>query len=361
MSNPLERELELEAAAAPSRRRAWLRRLTILALCFFAAYVIVSLIGQIDWSEVWDALGHLAWWQLVVLFVALLVRQTLNAVPLAFFIPGLSVYRAVVNDLAAHLLAVVAPPPGDLVLRVSMFTSWGIKAARAVAGSLMNVLAFYLMRFSVPIIGFAILLPVRFDSGYAVAALLGALVAGAIAGLVVLGLRSAGFAARIGRTAGSFATKVRRGVDPGSWGAATMQFRLDMKDTFAAGFPPSVVALVGLVFADATVLLLSLRFVGVSAAELPAIELYAAFLCVYPLTLFPFMGLGIVDAVLLATFVEVGGIDVEPPAVAALLVWRAFTLAGPIGLGAVCMALWRHSVARESADPAVPSRERRRP
>ncbi len=122
-----------------------------------------------------------------------------------------------------------------------------------------------------------------------------------------------------------------------------------MKETFGANFLRSAVALVGLVFADATVLLLSLRFVGVSAADFPAIELYAAFLCVYPLTLFPFMGLGIVDAVLLATIVEVGGIETEPAAVAALIVWRAFTLAGPIILGALSMAIWRRGLAQESA------------
>src|SRR5262249_6717697 len=146
-----------------------------------------------------------------------------------FFIRGLSVYRAVVNDLASHLLAVVAPPPGDMVLRVGMFTTWGIDPSRAIAGTLMNTLAFYIMRFSVPIIGFAILLPVRYDSGYAVTALIGGAIAAVIAVLVVLGLRSEALAERIGLTCGRLATKVRRSVDPAGWAAATVQFRLDMK------------------------------------------------------------------------------------------------------------------------------------
>ena len=54
------------------------------------------------------------------------VRQVLNALPLALYIRGVSTYRATINDLGAILMSVVAPPPSDLALRVTMFTSWGV-------------------------------------------------------------------------------------------------------------------------------------------------------------------------------------------------------------------------------------------
>jgi uncharacterized membrane protein YbhN (UPF0104 family) len=217
------------------------------------------------------------------------------------------------------------------------------------------MLAFYIMRFSMPILGFVLILPTRFDAGFGATALLGAAVAGTLAGLIVLGLRREQFAERIGRVAGTGASKVKKRVDPETWAAALVQFRLHMKDTFAAGFPRSAVALIGLVFADATVLLLALRFVGVSAVDVPAIELYAAFLCAYPLTLFPMMGLGIVDAVLLEAMVDVGEPDVEAAVVAALIVWRAITLGGPVLLGALSLALWRHSPAGARAAKPEPA------
>jgi hypothetical protein len=327
----------------------WVRRTVILAVCLVAGYVLVDLIARFDWSAVWDALTELTWWQAVVLLGVLMVRQTMNALPLVFFIRGLGVYKAVVNDLAAHLLAVVAPPPGDVVLRIGMFTSWGLDASKAAAGSMMNMISFYILRFSMPVIGVLILLPVRFDSGYAVTALLGAAAAGAILVVVVLSLRREEFARRLGHVSATLVKKVRRSVQPERWVEATLQFRLDMLDTFTSGFPRSAFALVGLVFADATVLLFALRFVGVSANEWPAIELYAAFLCAYPLTVFPFMGLGLVDAVLLATIVDTAGSQTEAAAVAGLVVWRAFTLAGPIILGAASMGLWRWSLRRSGA------------
>ena len=345
-----------DATQTWSQRNAWLRRILIMALCFVGAWLVIRLIGRINWSAVGEALGQLAWWQLVVLVGMLFLRQLLNALPLAFFIRGLGIYRAVVNDLAAHLLAVAVPPPGDMVMRVGMFTSWGIEASRAIAGSLMNMLAFYITRFSVPILGFLLILPLRFDGGYAVTAALGAVVAGTIVLLIVLGLRSESFAHRTGLLAGQLASRVKKSIDPETWAASIVQFRLDMQDTFAAGFPRSAFGLVCLVLTDATILLLSLRFVGVGAGEVPAIEVYAAFLCVYPLTMFPFMGLGIADAVLLSTFVGVGGDQVEAGTIAALVVWRSFTLIGPVLLGAGSLAVWRQSVKSQTgASPHLPT------
>src|SRR5262245_38741367 len=84
---PLEQELD--ELAHVSRRKLWLTRLGILAICLVAAYAIVQLVGAIDWTAVVDALGHLALWQLLFLLVPLMARQVLNALPLAFFIPGL--------------------------------------------------------------------------------------------------------------------------------------------------------------------------------------------------------------------------------------------------------------------------------
>lgn len=122
-----------------------------------------------------------------------------------------------------------------------------------------------------------------------------------------------------------------------------------MQRTFVEGSPKAVASLVSLVLVDATFVLLSLRFVGVGASDVPAIEVYVAFLCVYPLTLFPFMGLGIAEAVLLATFVGIGGDDIEAAAVAGLVVWRTMTLLGPVLLGTISMGVWRHGQRKGAA------------
>ena len=103
----------------------------LLLLSLACAWIIVGLVGRVDWGEVCDALGHLALWQAPVLLAVLVVRQVLNALPLVALHPGVSAYRRdVQNDQAAILMSTIAPPPADLALRMAMFASWGIPAPR---------------------------------------------------------------------------------------------------------------------------------------------------------------------------------------------------------------------------------------
>lgn len=105
-----------------------------------------------------DAIGAVSLWQFPILLVVLAVRQVLNATPLALFIEGLGLRRAVQNDQAATLTSTIAPPPADMVLRLAMFDTWGIPIAHGLAGALMNTLTFYATRFTVPVVGLVLVL-----------------------------------------------------------------------------------------------------------------------------------------------------------------------------------------------------------
>jgi putative heme transporter len=248
----------------------------------------------------------------------------------------------VVNDLSAHLLGVVTVPPGDLVLRVAMFATWGIEATRAIAGTVLNMLAFYLNRFAAPVWGVLLLLPVRFDRSYALTSFLSGGVAVLMVVLLRAGLRNEALARRLGTSAGTVVARLRTSVDPGHWGSAVVDFRATTRGVLAAGLPSSMVALLGLVLIDASMLLLSMRFVGIGPDQLPSIEVYAAFLCLYPVTLLPSMGLGVLDTLLLATLIGTQAQDgPEGAVVAALVVWRAFTLLGPVLLGGGALGIWK--------------------
>lgn len=329
-------------------RKSWIRPLGLLLFSLVCGWIIVGLIGQVDWGAVWDALSRLAWWQLPLLVAVLLVRQVLNALPLALFIQGLGLYRAVINDLAAHLLAVVAPPPSDLVMRVGMFRSWGIEPARAIAGATMNAVAFYVNRFAAPIVGFALfaVLEARWDHVWL--ALGSGLIAVTIVVVVYLIIRAESFATALGRRAGRLGQRVRSSIDPEQWAEATAEFRGHMVDKFRRGFPRSLLGLTVMVLVDALMLAMAIRFVGVEAGEVALLIIVATYFVAYPLTLFPLMGLGILDAVLLAAYVNVGGLEIEPELVAALVVWRVVTILGPITLGAGALALWRRSTGGQA-------------
>ena len=337
-----------------SGRPAWVMRCVLLAVALVITYIVVRLVGRIDWAAVWDALSELTWWQPIVLLAVVVVRQVLNALPLKFYIRGVSAYRATLNDLGAILMSVIAPPPSDLALRVTMFTSWGVPAAKGVAGTLMNTLTFYIVRFSAPAVGFVLLLATARPPGLRWLELLSILVAVTILVAILLILRSEGLARTVGSRVGRLVRRVRKTVDPDAWAEACLTFRADISATFRRGFPRSLVALTGMLAADVLVLLLCLRFVGVYPSDVNLADVAIAYLFAYPLTLFPFSGIGVVDALILAALVEAGGDAIEPAAVAALVVWRVFTVGVPVLMGVGAVGLWRRSVAGRNASEPEP-------
>jgi uncharacterized membrane protein YbhN (UPF0104 family) len=328
-----------------SGRSAWVTRFVLLAVALVATVVVVRLVGRIDWGEVWGALTQLTWWQPLVLLAVVVVRQVLNALPLSLYIRGVSAYKATINDLGAILMSVVAPPPSDLARRVTMYTSWGVPAAKGVAGTLMNTLTFYIVRFSAPAVGFVLLLATGQPPGLRWLELASIAVAVTIVVGIRLVLRSEALARTVGARTGRLVRRVRRTVDPDAWAEACLTFRSDISATFQRGFPRSLWALTGMLATDVLILLLCLRFVGVYPSEVNLADVAIAYLFAYPLTLFPFSGIGVVDALILAALVEAGGIEIEPAAVAALVVWRVFTVGVPVLMGVGAVGLWRRSVA----------------
>lgn len=327
-----------------SSSRRLLRPVLVVVVVGSAVWFVEGFVGDIDWSQVRAALDHLAWWQLPVLVLGLLLRQLLNALPLSVYIEGCGPLRAVANDQAAILMTTIAPPPSDVVVRLAMFSSWGISRSAGLAGTVMNTVSFYVVRFAAPLLG-VLVMAVTGDllGGELWTALASGAVSAALLVVVWLSFRSPAFAASTGRRTGLLARRVRSSVDPGVWAESVLGFRGTVVDRIARTLPLSVAALVGMVVVDAGLIVLSVRFVGASRVDLPAVWVLTAFLVAYPLTLFPFSGLGLLDAVVIATLVARAGQEVEASLVAALIIWRGVTIGAPLVLGMVAVTWWRLS------------------
>ncbi|WP_169570525.1 lysylphosphatidylglycerol synthase domain-containing protein [Nocardioides insulae] len=321
-------------------------------LAVLVGVAIIRLVGAVDWSAVGGALGHLTWWQPVVLTAVLLVRQFFNALPLAFYIPGVGPFRAMVNDLVGTMMATVVPPPGDIAARVALFRTWGVPIPPAIAGVTLNTLTFYIVRFGAPLIGFVLLLTTGHEAGLRWLDLLSVAIAAAILAGLLLVIRAERTARAVGDRSGRIMRRFRRDLDPAAWADGCVRFREDAAARFSWGFPRSLAATVGMLVADLTLLLLCLRFVGLDTSEISVADVAIAYFFAYPLTVFFFSGLGIVDALIIAALVEAGGPEVEAAAVAGLIVWRVFFIGGPIALGAICLLFLRGTL-RGSREAAV--------
>jgi uncharacterized membrane protein YbhN (UPF0104 family) len=322
-------------------RRTWRGRAVALVIVAVVTVLAFRLIGQVDWDAVGHALAHLTWWQAPVLLGLLLVRQVLNSMPLALYIAGVSPYRATLNDQVAVLIGTMVPPPSDLALRTAMFDSWDVPIAKGVAGTLLHKLTFYIVRYSAPAVGLVILLVRGDELGVRLADLASiALAVGIVVGLLLV-MRSTALAHAVGLRSGRVARRLRRSVRPEAWAASCSEFHDNVAARFRGGFARALAAVAGMLAVDAVMLLLCLRYVGVDGV--PAATVVAAYLIAFPLTLFPFSGIGLLDAAIVAPIVATGGHVLEAPTVAAMILWRVFTLGGPMLMGVASLLIWHRT------------------
>lgn len=325
--------------------RAWVVRAITLVVVAALTVVAFRLIGEIDWDAVADAFGYLAWWHIPVLLALLLVRQTLNSLPLALYIAGLSPTRAVLNDQVGVLIGTMVPPPSDVIVRTAMFSSWRIPIAQGVAGTLLHKLTFYIVRYGTPILGLAILLGRGDDLGLGLFDLISIAASMGILVVLLLVMHSTAWAASLGRRCGRLVRRVRRSVDPEAWAVSWSDFHDTMAARFHRGFPYALAALAGMVLVSSAMVIACMRFVGIDSV--PWLVIFAAYLVAFPLTVFPFNGIGLLDAAVVGAVVSYGGHDLEAPALAAMIVWRVFVLGGPMLMGALSLAIWNHTWGAE--------------
>lgn len=252
--------------------------------------------------------------------------------------------------------ATTTDPPAEDRIASGTGCTRRIDLDKAVAGSTCNTLVFYIARWLAPTLGVLLLLAgtARFRAAYTTTAALSFLVVVAIIAGALLVTKSQVLAARFGRWAGSAAGRIRRSVDPEVWASAVARFQAQVGNRFRSGLARSMPALAAKLLADAGVLLLAIRFVGIGQGRLSWVEVVAAFLVAFPLTLFPFHGLALLDATLVAELTSVGGTSLEAGLVAALVTYRVVTLGTPAVLGALFIVGWRHTQRRARLRHAAP-------
>ncbi|HEY5153537.1 MAG TPA: lysylphosphatidylglycerol synthase domain-containing protein, partial [Acidimicrobiales bacterium] len=234
------------------------------------------------------------------------------------------------------------PPPADIVVRTTMFRDWGVDVGRGLAGLILNSLFYNVTRFAAPVLGFLLAWAwIGFDPALAWPALTGGLVAVGIAVVLALSMRSSAAAGAAGRLAGRLLRRFRpAGPGPEEMEGRLSEFYSNVSDRLRWTWPAAGLSMVGLLLVEATILVVSLRFVGVSPALAAAVLIAASLLALYPLTALPFFGLGVLDASVIAFIAHRGAAEASE-LVAGLIVWRVSVQLVPMALGAVALGWWR--------------------
>jgi uncharacterized membrane protein YbhN (UPF0104 family) len=239
-------------------------------------------------------------------------------------------------------------PAGSAVgvgVTYAMFSSYGYSAAAIGLAAALSGIWNLFMKLGLPIAAFAIV-AVRGEAHPALlsTAMIGVLVLLLAVGGLVLFVRSEVLARQLGTWLGAGASRIAKVVKRGpfdDWPDRFVAFRRRAERLLRTRWhwltATSLVSHLSLYL----LLLVSLRLLGVPAAEVTAPEALAAFALVRLVTALPITpgGIGVVELGLSAALVVAGGS--EAPVVAAVLVYRTLTYALQIPIGLACWVIWR--------------------
>jgi putative heme transporter len=349
-----------EQAARP-RSRARLAVQVGMSLVLVVALFYYLLKG-IDLGQVWAEIRAMTWLELTTLgLLAIWNLCTYAFVWMAVTpTPRLSFGHAMVMTQSATAVTNTVPAVGPAIgigMTYTMLGSWGYSRSKTSTAVLVSGVWNSFIKLGLPVLALALVLLQGGAGGGRVTAAVAGIAALVVAIVVfVLLLRSEEMARRFGLLAGRVASRLLRlvGRPPvAGWELATTKFRARTRDLLERGWVPITVASLVSHLSLYLVLLVALRDVGVSDAEVSWAQVLATFAVARLITIVPVTpgALGTVELILIAGLVAAGG-DREQ-VTAAVLVYRALTWGLQIPVGVVCYLWWRRSQLRLSPSRQV--------
>jgi putative heme transporter len=348
--------------APPTASRRSRTRLVVQGMLSLVLVVAIFyfLRRKIDPAQTWAAITAMTWQELTTLGLLAVWNLCTYAFVWMAVTPGLGFGRAMVMTQATTAVANTVPGGSAIGIGMtySMLGSWGYSRSRSTTAVLVSGVWNSFIKLGMPVLALALVaLQGGATARRVIAALLG--IAGLVAAIVVfaLMLRSEEQARRFGLLAGRVASRLLRLVrrpPVSGWELATVKFRARtiglVERRWVAITVTSLVSHLSLY----VVLLVALRDVGVSDAEVGWAEVLAVFAFARLATAIPLTpgGIGFVEGVLVTGLVGAGG---DPAQVAAaVVVYRALTWALPILVGIGCYLWWR----RRSWTSSSPDQQR---
>ncbi len=343
-------------AAAPARadQPTWRRLTRRLLPPLFSAAIVVAVFWYFlpqftSISAVWDSIRSMTWLQVLTLVLLALWNLTTYFIVNVTTMPGLTYPQAAVATESSTAVSNTVPGGGALgiAMNYAMYSSWGFSASRTTVSLLVSGVWNNFAKLALPVFALALLALQGSPSGGRLAAGLFGLVALAAAIVVfAMLLSSQETAARLGRAAGRVASglvRIFRRPPVQGWDRATVKFRYRMVTLLRARWLSITLATLVSHVSLYVVLLVALRFVGVTNEQVSWVEVLAAFSFARLLTAIPFTpgGLGVVELALITSMAAAGGPRAD--VAAGVLVFRALTYVLPIPLGAITYVFWRRN------------------
>ena len=342
-----------EEDAAENKKRVG-RETLIVAVVLFLIFV-VFLPQFIDYGQVIDSMLKLTIGQFVLLFALGVGKTWFDAGVYNVLIPGLGWWDGWKAWASSNSVSFIAPPGADLAIRYGMYRTAGVGGETAGAGIVLSWFFTTGYKLVVPIIALAWIVIGEGIEDSAVVTLtvigLAAVLGGA--GLFALVLYRETIARRIGEVG----QRWYNGMLGGRWkfpegsgfGVKMVDFRSQITGTLKARWFPATLTTLTAQAVFFIMLVMSLRFVGVTSdqASLSVIfDAYAIGLLLSMIPIFP-GGIGVVELAYVAVIVgDAGNSDLANAVTAGAFIHRIFTWLVPILVGLIPLASWRRDMVK---------------
>jgi superfamily II DNA/RNA helicase/uncharacterized membrane protein YbhN (UPF0104 family) len=345
----------MAARPRPGRRilRAAVAAALIVATFWFAIPHFAS------YHSVWASVTAMTAGQLLLIAATAVASMVSAWFAICAVLPSIGLRQAAVMNLGSNAVANTLPAGGAIGLGVSwaMLSSWDVSAAEYLLYTLVSGIWNVFARLGLPVLALLLLLTHgRPDTILLVSAAAGLVVLAVMVTGLGLILRNESLARRAEQAwqwARARVRRLRRRPPACAPAAALPAFRDRAAGLIAARGGRITLTTAASQLTLWLVLLVCLRGVGLSQAQVPWQTSLAAFAFVRLLTVLPITpgGVGIVELGLVGSLADGKDHRVTAAVTAAVLLYRAVTYLPPIPLGGVAYLLWRHAPGLIGAIP----------
>jgi uncharacterized membrane protein YbhN (UPF0104 family) len=351
-----------EIESPPRRPKPLWRRLIgpAFSLVLVAAVYFWFLPQFTSLSAVWASVQAMTGLQVAILAVAAIWNLATYQFVMVTATPGMTLRQATVSTETTTAVSntLIGGAAVALGLTYTMNSSWGFSRSRTSVCLLVSGLWNNFVKLGLPVVALALLAFTQPPSGGRwIAGLLG------LAGLVAAGillwlvLRSRESAGRVGRGLARVVSGLLRPLNRPpvtGWDLAMTKFRDRTVLLLRARWHWLTLTTLVSHLSLFLVLLLALRFTGVTAAQVTWTEALAVFALARLLTAIPFTpgGVGIIEFALIAGLAAAGG--EHAGVTAAVLIFRVLTYVLPIPLGVLTYVFWQRNRSWRRAPNSAP-------
>jgi uncharacterized protein (TIRG00374 family) len=345
------------AVATPTSFKPKTKQVVIASALTLGVLIVVfgvMLPSIVSYDDIWLAIKEMEPWNFAVMLGLWMLKVPLDGVIYSRSLPGLKVRQGSMAWAASTSFSNVVPGPGDLLVRLSMYRTWGHSVDQSMISMTCSGIFQNVNRLSLPVIG---VLWYSIESLNAGGDVSGWLIVLALVGLVILAagfvfgtfiIRSQKFARKVGGVAERLVTwgaqKVKRDP-PEDFVDKLLGWRDIAKDLISERWWQLWLAHASTTAMNVAMLVAALRFAGAGSDELTLAEIFLSYALVQLVTLIPITNgnIGIAEIAYIGFLVAFSsGSEAITGAIAAgVIVFRIYNWLLTILVGFTTTAIWR--------------------